>query len=96
MKTRYKIGKFDFPVTARPGDRINLILTEPNGQKQKVSEGIAVTMTITHWVMFYVPGVGLGGMFGGPDMGERMDEIFVEPQYIKDGEMLIAKKRQPT
>jgi hypothetical protein len=34
-------------------------------------------------------------MFGGSDMGERMDEIFVEPERISDDEMLIARKRQP-
>ena len=95
MITRYKIGRFNFPVNIVPGDLINLILTESNGEKQRVTEVIDITMIVTHWVMFYVPGVGLGGMFGGPNMGERMDEIFVEPERIGDDEMLIARKKQP-
>ena len=90
MKTRYKTGKFSYPVTTCPGDTLNLILSEPNGQKQKVSEDITITMTITHWVMFYVAGVGFGGMFGGPDIGSKMCEIFVEPVLINDEDQLIS------
>jgi hypothetical protein len=90
MKTRYKIGKFNQEITVCPGDAINLAVTEPNGQKQRVSEDIMVNMTVTHWVMFYVPGVGFGGMFGGPDLGSKMSEIFVNPERVDDKEILIA------
>ena len=90
MKTRYKIGKFSQPVTVCPGDTLNLTLTEKNLHKQKVTEEITISMTITHWVMFYVPDVGLGGLFGGPDIGAKMGEIFVEPVLIGDGEILIS------
>ena len=90
MKTRYKIGRLSSLVTVAPGDTLNLTLTEPNGQKQKVSEEITISMTITHWVMFYVSGVGFGGMVGGPDIGSKMSEIFVEPVLIGDDEILIG------
>ncbi len=89
MKTRYKIGRFSQPVTVNPGDILNLTITD-GGQKQKVSEDITISMTITHWVMFYVSGVGFGGMFGGPDIGAKMGEIFVESERINDEDQLIG------
>ncbi len=89
MKTRYKIGEFNYPITVCPGDLIKLTLTEKNGTKQKVTEDINVSMEITHWVMFYVTGVGLGGMFGTKDIGSKIDEIFVKPELINDKGMLI-------
>jgi hypothetical protein len=94
LKTRYKVGKFNHPVSVCPGDTLHLILTEHDGYgneyKQKVSEDINVSMTVTHWVMFYVAGVGFGGMFGGPDIGSKMSEIFVEPELVDANEILIA------
>jgi hypothetical protein len=90
MKTRYKTGKFTQDIEVSDGDTLNLIITEPNGAKQRVSEDIMIPMTITHWVMFYVPGVGFGGMFGGPDLGSKMSEIFVNPERVDDKEILIA------
>ncbi len=90
MKTRYKIGKFNQSITVYPGDTLNLTLNEPGGLKQRVSEEIAVEMTVTHWVMFYVPDIGFGGLFGGPNIGAKMSEIFVEPVLIDD-ETLIGK-----
>jgi hypothetical protein len=94
LKIRYKIGKFSSPVSVCPGDKFNLILTEydahGNEYKQKVGEDIEVSMTVTHWVMFYVPGTGFGGIFGGPDIGSKMSEIFVEPELVNDDEILIA------
>ncbi len=90
MKTRYKIGRFTMPFAVSPGDEVRLTLTEGDGSKQKVTEEITILMTITHWVMFHVPGVGFGGMFGGPDIGSKMDEIFVEPVLIGDDEILIG------
>lgn len=92
MKTRYKIGRFSSPVTVCPGDQLHLTLEEVNGQKQKISEDIQISMTVTHWVMFYVPGVGFGGMFGGPDIGSKIGEIFVEPERINDEDLLIAER----
>jgi hypothetical protein len=91
MKTRYKIGRFSHSVCVCPGDQLNLTLTERDGTKQKVSEEIQITATITHWVMFYVPGVGFGGMFGGPDIGSKMPEIFVNPERINDEDLLIGE-----
>ena len=90
MKTRYKTGKFTEPVTVLPGDTLNLTLTEKNEQKQRVTEEITIAMSVTHWVMFYVPGVGFGGMFGGPDIGSKMGEIFVKPVLIGEDEILIS------
>ena len=90
MKTRYKTGRFNQPVTVCPGDTLNLTLNEPGRLKQRVSEDIAIAMTITHWVMFYVPGVGFGGMFGTEDIGSKMGEIFVEPERINDEDLLIT------
>ncbi len=90
MKTRYKTGKFNRSVSVCPGDTLNLTLTEKGMRKQRVSEEITISMTITHWVMFYVPGVGFGGLFGGPDIGAKMSEIFVEPVLIGDDEILIS------
>jgi len=90
MKTRYKVGRFTAPVSVLPGDTLNLTLTEPNGQKQKVSEDITFSMTVTHWVMFYVKGVGFGGMFGGPDIGSKMPEIFVNPERVNDEDILMG------
>lgn len=90
MKTRYKIGEFTHAMDVYDGDKLNLTLTESDGQKQKVSEVIKVSMTVTHWVMFYVPGVGFGGMFGGPDIGSKIGEIFVEPERINDEDLLIS------
>lgn len=90
MKTRYKIGKFDKEIAVQPGDELHLTVTESNGEKQKVSEDITIQMTITHWVMFYVPGIGFGGMFGGPDIESNISEIFLDPEYVSDGEMLIS------
>jgi hypothetical protein len=89
MKTRYKIGKFNQTINVHPGDLLNLTITEPNGRKQKVSEEITIAMTITHWVMFYVSGVGFGGIFGGPNIGEKMPEIFVDPVLIGEDEILM-------
>ena len=91
MKTRYKIGKFSAPVSVCPGDLLNLIITEPGGHKQKVSEEITISMTVTHWVMFYVAGVGFGGIFGGSDIGSKMGEIFVNPERINDEDILIGE-----
>ena len=88
MKTRYKIGRFSEPISVLPGDQLNLTITD-GGQKQKVSEEITIAMTITHWVMFYVPGVGFGGMFGGPDIGSKISEIFVEPELVVEPKLLI-------
>ena len=90
MKTRYKTGKFNHAVSVCPGDTLNLTITEPGNRKQKVTEDIKISMTITHWVMFYVPGIGFGGMFGGPDIGSKMSEIFVNPELINDEDLLIA------
>lgn len=90
MKTRYKIGKFSQEVKVQPGDIVNLTLTESNGEEQRVSETIMIQMTVTHWLMFYVPGIGFGGMFGGPDIEANISEIFLDPEYVSDGEMLIS------
>jgi len=90
MKTRYKIGRFNCPITVSPGDTIKLTLSEPDGTKQKVSEDINISMRVTHWVMFYVPGVGFGGMFGGPELGAKMSEIFVDPELVVEPELLIS------
>ncbi len=90
MKVRYKTGKFNYPVTVRSGDTINLTLTDNNGTKQEVTEEIKTSMTVTHWVMFYIPGVGLGGLFGTSDIGSKIGEIFVEPELVNDDENLIS------
>lgn len=90
MKTRYKTGKFNRSVSVCPGDTLNLTLTEKGMRKQRVSEEITIAMTVTHWVMFYVPGVGFGGLFGGPDIESRMPEIFVNPKHINDEDLLIG------
>jgi hypothetical protein len=88
MITRYKIGQFKQPVTVCPGDTLNLTLTDKDGTKQRVSEDIKVSMTVTHWVMFYVAGVGFGGMFGGPNIGSKMSEIFVEPELVESSNLI--------
>ena len=90
MRTRYKTGKFTRALTTCKGDELHLTLREKDGTTQTVREDIKVSMTITHWVMFYVPGVGFGGLFGGPDIGAKMSEIFVEPVLISDDEILIT------
>ena len=91
MRTRYKTGRFKQPVTVYPGDTLNLTLNEPGRRiKQRVSKDITIAMTITHWVMFYVPGVGFGGMFGTEDIGSKMNEIFVEPELVSGADNLIA------
>ena len=90
MKVRYKTGRFNQPVLVCPGDTLNLTLTEPDGTKQKVTEEIKISMTITHWVMFYIPGIGFGGMFGTKDMGSKMSEIFANPERINDEDQLIV------
>jgi len=90
MKTRYRTGEFTYLVTVNDGDLLNLTITDGDGQKQQVSEEIKVSMTITHWVMFYVPGVGFGGMFGGPDIGSKMPEIFVNPERVNDEDILMG------
>jgi hypothetical protein len=40
--------------------------------------------------MFHVPGVGFGGLLGGPDLVAKMSEIFVEPVLIYDDDILIG------
>lgn len=93
MKTRYKIGEFDFPITVRPGDTIKLTLTEKEGalvHKQTISEPITIPMEVTHWMMFYVEGVGFGGMFSGSDIGSKISEIFVEPELVDANDKLIV------
>jgi hypothetical protein len=90
MKIRYKTGRFNHSITVLPGDELHLTVTEPNGCKQRVSEDITISMTVTHWVMFYVPGIGFGGIFGGPNIGEKMPEIFVNPVLIREEDQLIA------
>ncbi len=92
MKTRYKIGRFNSPVTVSSGDTLKLTLTEKDGTKQKVTEEIKISMTITHWVMFYVAGVGFGGLFGGKNIGSKIGEIFVEPELIGADDILIGSK----
>ena len=90
MKTRYKTGKFNQPVSVYPRDTLNLTITEPGNRKQRVTEEIKISMTVTHWVMFYIPGVGFGGLFGTEDIGSKMGEIFVNPEYINNDETLIV------
>ena len=89
MKVRYKTGKFDYPIKAVRGDTLNLTVTDPNGTKQKVTEEIKISMAITHWVMFYIPNVGFGGLFGTRVINSKMDEIFVKPECINADEDLI-------
>lgn len=96
MKTRYKIGELSGVVTVLPGDTLHLTLTENDAfgverNKQRVTEEITISMTVTHWVMFYVPGVGFGGMFGGPDLGSKMAEVFVEPELVNKDELLFEE-----
>ena len=91
MKTRYKIGRFMYPVTVCPGDTLNVTLTELSGVKQKVTEEITIGMRVTHWVMFHVPGVGFGGMFGGPDLGSKMPEIFTDPERVAEEDNLFEE-----
>jgi len=97
MKTRYKIGELSSgPVSVLPGDTINLILTEEDAfgvarNKQKITEEITIAMAVTHWVMFYHPGVGFGGMFGTSDIGSKMAEVFVEPELVDEGELLFGE-----
>jgi len=90
MKTRYKTGKLTSSISVIPGDQLHLTVTEGGEQNQKISENINISMTVTHWVMFYVPGVGFGGMFGGPDIDSKMSEIFVEPERIDNEDLLIV------
>lgn len=94
MKTRYKIGKFNSPVVVYPGDQLNVTITDcdnsGNKHREKVSEEITISMEVTHWAMFYVAGIGFGGMFGGPDLSERINEIFVDPERIDESKSLIV------
>jgi hypothetical protein len=91
LKTRYKIGKFDHALAVGNGDTLRLTVTDDKGVRQTVSEDITITMTVTHWVMLYIPGVGFGGLFGGPELGEKMSEIFVNPELVDIGETLIGE-----
>jgi len=95
MKTRYKIGKFRDSVSLLPGDTMKLTLTEHDEDgiesQQRVSEEITVPMHVTHWVMFYVPGVGIGGMFGGPNIESKLPEIFVDPECVNNEAKLITE-----
>ncbi len=89
MKTRYKIGEFNQPIEVRPGDELRLTVTNNDGTKQKVNEDIKISMTVTHWVMLYIPGVGFGGLFGTSDIGEKMSKIFAEPELVEPSDNLI-------
>lgn len=55
-----------------------------------VYPGDQLNVTITDWAMFYVAGIGFGGMFGGPDLSERINEIFVDPERIDESKSLIV------
>lgn len=92
--TRYRVGKFDRTFNVIPGDTLIIALQECcyDGTlvvEHKIEEEITVAQVVSHWVMFYVPGVGFGGMFGGPDIEDRIDEVFVDPVKVEDGESLL-------
>lgn len=89
MKVRYKIGEFTRSVSVCPGDKLIVSITEPDGSKQEVCEDITISMTTTHWVMFYIPGVGFGGIFGGRNIVDKMSEIFVDPELVLPDENLM-------
>lgn len=91
MITRYKTGKLDHAVNMLPGDQLNLTISENGGTKQRVSEEIKISKVVTHWVMFYVPGVGIGGIFGGPELPLNMDNIFVEAKLVNPNENLVGE-----
>lgn len=92
--TRYKVGRFNYAIQVLPGDVLHLSLKEcyPDGTtmvEHKIEEDIIVAQTVTHWVMFYVPGVGFGGMFGGSDIEDRIGEVFVNPVKVEPSEPLF-------
>lgn len=94
MRTRYKIGELTEPIHALPGDTLNLTLTEreSNGEvcyKHRFDEEITIEMTITHWIMFHVPGVGFGGMFGGDNLGSQVYDIFLDAELVDQDEPLF-------
>lgn len=91
---RYKVGKFDRSLIVTPGDTLCVSLKEcyPDGTttvEHKVEEQITVSQVVTHWVMFYAPDVGFGGIFGGSDIEERIGEVFIDPVKVEDGEALF-------
>jgi len=84
MSVRYKIGKFDYEIIVIPGDRLCVSIRDEHSYKDvKVEEEITAMQKITHWVMFYAPEIGFGGMFGGPNIGDRVHEVFVNPVQVK-------------
>ena len=99
--TRYKVGRFHHAINVVPGDTLNVSLKEcyPDGTtmaEHKVEEKITVSQVVTYWVMFYVPGVGFGGMFCGEDIEERIGEVFVDPVKVEPHEPLFEDPYSPT
>jgi hypothetical protein len=77
-----------------PGDSLHLTLKENYSDgttcvEHKVEEIIRVSQIVSHWVVFYTPGVGFGGMFGGEDIEDRIGEVFVDPVKVEDNEPLF-------
>lgn len=92
--TRFKIGRFYNAMHVVPGDRLHVSLKEqfPDGStmaEHKVEEEITISQVVTHWAMFYAPGIGFGGMFGGEDLEERIGEVFVNPVKVESWEPLF-------
>lgn len=97
MKVRYKAGKFNQAVSVAPGDLFNCTLTEEAleggrriAKQQKVSERITKSFTISHWVMFWIPGCPtVGGMFGTEETLGNINNIFVDAVEVPPGESLM-------
>ncbi|TXH59143.1 MAG: hypothetical protein E6Q97_00525 [Desulfurellales bacterium] len=93
---RVKFGKFFSAVSVYPGDIFNLKLSSEyikEGQvetyTQTVSTPITVTQVVTDWVMFFIPGVGFGGMFGNSELRERILQMFPTAYEVPDGESVF-------
>lgn len=99
MKTRFRSGKFEIPFAVLTGDIFNLVLSseylDKSGAKQEhrqtVSEEINHNQIITHWAMFFIPGVGFGGCFGNEKLPEKLREMFPDGYEVPGGESVFIE-----
>lgn len=100
MRTRFKLGKFDTPVGVLNGDVFSLHLSSDYVDKsgavqtklQTISESIKHTQTISHWAMFYMPGVGFGGCFGNDSLPTRIRDMFPDGYEVAEGESVFIEQ----
>ncbi len=79
MATRYKVGKFDYPISLSPGDQFNLTYTQKgeNGDKPTIlhTEDITREMMCTHYAVLSTP-FSMGMMIGTDELENFLEEYF--------------------